>query len=59
MKYKVTGRKIVVYDSVEIVFEDNGEGTMEFQASQQLEKGFIDEEMINTTYEIESLEVIK
>ncbi len=58
-KYKVTGRKTVVFKEIKVMFEDNGEDTMEYQAIKELENNFKFEEEERTTYQIESLEVIK
>ncbi len=61
MKYKVTGYKKVVYDLVEIIFEDDEKFDIKQQAVDQIEMHY-DNEMvdeIDVEYEIESLEVIK
>ncbi len=60
-KYKVTGYKKVVYDLVEIIFEDDEKFDIKQQAVDQIE-AHNDNEMvdeIDVEYEIESLEVIK
>ncbi|MCP4553282.1 MAG: hypothetical protein GY834_14855, partial [Bacteroidetes bacterium] len=53
MKYKVTGYKTVVFKEIKVMFEDNGEDTMEYQAIKELENNFKFDEEERTTYQIE------
>ncbi len=57
MKYKVTGHKQVIYDFIDVEFEDNGD-EIELQAREKLRENFDNVESFDII-KINNLEAIK